>query len=384
MIVENSGQNSQVPRVSLFIGTKAQFIKMIPIARELEVRDIPYRIINTGQHGSITRDLREQYRVAKPEITLGDGRRDVGTVGGGILWMLGNVVKHAGRGRRTRRRLFDDTKGIALVHGDTASTLLSAAIARRAGQKVMHIEAGLRSWRLLHPFPEELVRMVVMRMSDYLIAPSSQAHENLAVMSLKGRTWLVSGNTGMDIVGADLGDKSRDVGEAERPYCVVTIHRMETLYSRARMEVVVDAILEAQQKMPVIFVQHGPTARRLASYGLLERLENAGVRQTGLMEHAGFVHLINGAEFVFTDGGSVQEEATYLGVPCMLMRMATERPDGLGENVVLSEMRPERVSAFIEGYEAFRHPPVDFNKVSPSAEIVDILEEVSQGQGFQG
>lgn len=376
MSVEKSSPISQAPGVSLFIGTKAQFIKMIPIAWELEARRIPYRIVNTGQHGSITRDLREQYRVAQPEIALGKGQRDVGTLGGGVLWAGSNLVRYAGPARRTRRWLFDDRAGVALVHGDTASTLLSASIARRGGQKVMHIEAGLRSWRLLNPFPEELVRILVMRMSHYLIAPSAQAHENLSAMSLAGRCWRVSGNTGLDVVSADLAKGTEVAQVASDPYCVVTIHRMETLYNRSRLEAVVNGVLQAQSRVQVLFVQHAPTARRLAAYGMLERLRAAGVEMLDLMDHAGFVHLLKDAEFIVTDGGSVQEEAGYLGVPCLLMRLATERPDGLEANVVLSEMDPGRIGAFMDDYQRYRRAAVDFDAVRPSAEIVDILESV--------
>jgi UDP-N-acetylglucosamine 2-epimerase len=364
------------PRISLFIGTKAQFIKMIPIAWELDARCIPYRLINTGQHKDISNDLRRQYDISQAEISLGGGSGNVSTLGHGITWLVRNLVRYTIRAARTRRQMFDGTGGIALVHGDTASTLLSAIIAKRAGQEVMHIEAGLRSWRVFHPFPEELVRILVMRMSDYLIAPSEQAYANLVAMSLTDRARKVSGNTGLDIVAADMRRMPERTSIVERPYCVATIHRMETLYKRSSMQVVVDSVLAAHGRVPVVFVQHGPTARRLAAYGMLERLEKAGVRQTGLMDHAGFVHLLSGAEFILTDGGSVQEEASYLGVPCLLMRVATERADGLGENVVLSEMDEGKIRAFIEDHQQYRRKPLDFSKLRPSAEIVDIVESM--------
>jgi len=328
MNAARASDGKAIPRISLFIGTKAQFIKMIPVAWELERRGVPYRLINTGQHESISAGLRKQYAVREPDASLGNKRSDVNTLGRGVAWLAGNLARYGLHGRRTKRELFDNT----------ASTLLSSIIAKRAGQKVMHIEAGLRSWRLLHPFPEELVRILVMRMSDYLIAPSDQAHANLAAMSLAGRCWRVAGNTGMDVVAADLSMKPERPPDLPDSYCVVTIHRMETLYRRSRLDLVVDTVIQAQSRVPVLFVQHAPTARRLAAYGMLDRLEQAGVRMLDLIDHTGFVHLLKNAEFVITDGGSVQEESGYLGTPCLLMRLATERPDGLDGNVVLSEM----------------------------------------------
>lgn len=373
---EKWGNVGCVPRVSLFIGTKAQLIKMIPVAWELDRRGMPYRLINTGQHESISADLRKQYAVREPDSSLGNKRSDVNTLGKGLTWLAGNLAQYGLRGGRTKQKLFDDTAGIVLVHGDTASTLLSSIIAKRAGQKVMHIEAGLRSWRVLNPFPEELVRILVMRMSDYLIAPSAQAHENLAAMSLAGRCWRVAGNTGMDIVAADLCKSPEILPDMPDSYGVVTIHRLETLYQRSRLDMVVDTIIQAHNRAPVLFVQHVPTTRRLAAYGMLDRLRQAGVRMLELLDHTRFVHLLRNAQFVITDGGSVQEESGYLGTPCLLMRLATERPDGLDANVVLSEMDAERIDEFVNNYSRYRRPAVEFDKFSPSGEIVDILESV--------
>ena len=349
---------------------------MIPIAWELEKRGIPYKLIDTGQHESLSSSLREQYGIKQPDYSLGNRRSDVNTLGRGLLWFLVNVAKYALRGQRTKRELFDGLEGVVLVHGDTASTLLSALIAKRAGQKVMHIEAGLRSWRLLNPFPEELVRILVMRMSDYLIAPSQPAHDNLMAMSLRANSWHVGGNTGIDIVAADMQKTGKEPTALTGSYCVVTIHRMETLYSRSRMKLVVDSIVRAQKRIPVLFVQHAPTARRLAKYGMQQDLKKSGVKMLDLMAHADFIHLLKDAEFVMTDGGSVQEEAAYLGVPCLLMRMATERSDGLDANVVLSKMDRTRIESFVNDYRKYKRPRFDFESLRPSAGIVDILDSL--------
>lgn len=374
--MSNGVKGTDTARISLISGTKAQFIKMMPIAWELDERGIPYRIIDTGQHESITTDLRHEYAVRRPDISLVNRGGDVSSLGKGILWLASNLYRYAVTGDRARRTLFGPGPGIALVHGDTASTVLASLIAKRAGEKVMHIEAGLRSWDLFHPFPEELVRIAVMRMSDYLIAPSSQAYQNLCDMSLRGQSWQVGGNTLLDVVAADLKREPGRNPAPAKPYGLVTIHRMETLYNRKRLETVVRAVLRARAKMPVLFVQHPPTAKRLAAYGMHSTLETAGVTLLDLVDHSVFVHLLNGAEFVLTDGGSVQEEASYLGVPCLLMRMATERPDGIDRNVTLSQLDEDRIKVFLEDYRQYRYPPTDFGEVRPSAEIVDILTSI--------
>ena len=357
----------------VFTGTKAQFIKMVPILVELERRGEPYRIIDTGQHAELVEDVIRQYRLRKPELSLAPGKRGVATLTGGVWWMLRLSRILLWSSPRLRRELFADEKAICLVHGDTMSALLSALIAKRAGQQVAHVEAGLRSFDFLNPFPEELVRVLVMRLSDHLFVPSQQAFENTKRMGLSDRAYLLPANTGLDTLVEALQQEPGEFPAVPKPYALATIHRMETLFRKNALLDIVDIVLAAHRHTPVVWVEHPPTVKRLTAYGLDETLAEAGVIRVPLLPHPTFAHLLRGARFVLTDGGSVQEEAYYLGRPCLILRRSTERNEGIGKNAVLSKLDRETAEVFLEDPDRFQREERLAPAGSPSKAIVDFL-----------
>ena len=362
-----------------FWGTKAQFIKMVPVLMELDRRSWKYRIIDTGQHSGLITEIVKEFEVREPDVKLyGNADQGVSTLTQGLRWGLSLAWKYLPRARTVRRNLFGGATGISLVHGDTMSTLLATLIAKRGGQKVAHVEAGLRSWRYLNPFPEELIRVIVMHLADYLFAPSAGAFENLAKMSLSARAYRLSGNTVLDTVAKDLRRTPKSLPELPPRYSLATLHRLETIYQRRRLQWVVKLLLEANQRQPLVFVQHAPTVKRLRAYGLERVLAQAGVRQIPLLDHVSFLHLLKDASFLLTDGGSIQEEASYLGVPCLLLRSAAERTEGLGGNVVLSGLKDDRAQEFLDNFATYRRPKNICNLQSPSVAIADLLADISK------
>jgi UDP-N-acetylglucosamine 2-epimerase len=127
--------------------------------------------------------------------------------------------------------------------------------------------------------------------------------------------------------------------------------------------------------VPVVFVTHPPTQRRLAASGNDTVLLRAGVRLMPLVEHGAFVSLLMNSEFVLTDGGSVQEEAAYTGTPCLVLRETTERDDGLGENAVLGGLDLSRARDFFRRFRDFRRPGRFDRFASPSAAIAEHILE---------
>ena len=371
--------NDQVP-ISIFLGTKAQLIKMAPVMLELDCRQRKYQILDTGQHaGLIFPEIMDQFEVRPPDIRLvGDGQQGVSTLSAGVRWITTLAARYLPSAKFVRRELFNDATGISLVHGDTASTLMATLIARRGGQKVAHVEAGLRSWKWLDPFPEEIVRVWVMRLAHYLFAPSAAAKENLDKMSLAARTYSLPGNTALDTVARDLQRAPVALPELPPSYALATVHRLETIYRRRNLQRVIDIILAANRRHPIVFVQHPPTMHRLRAYGLENTLTAAGVRQVPLLDHVSFLHLLQGAEFVLTDGGSIQEEASYLGLPCLLLRRTAERDEGLGENVLLSDLHVGKATSFLDQFSSYRRPAQLNNFPSPSAALADHLEQIGR------
>jgi UDP-N-acetylglucosamine 2-epimerase (non-hydrolysing) len=255
---------------------------------------------------------------------------------------------------------------ICVVHGDTVTTLVGTLLARRAGVAVAHLEAGLRSGNLLDPFPEELVRIIVMRRSAICFAPTQGDVENLSRMGLGDRTFALSANTSVEATQYSAS-RSETSGPA-----VFTMHRLENLKQKDRLRMWVDAIGTVAQTQPVRVVLHEPTRQALVKHGLLSLLDIATVEVSGLVSHREFVALLASAPFVVVDGGSIQEECAYLGVPTLLWRSETEREHGIGHNVVLSRFDHSVIARFLSDPEPFRRP-ASFPDTTPSAEVLQHL-----------
>jgi UDP-N-acetylglucosamine 2-epimerase (non-hydrolysing) len=159
-------------------------------------------------------------------------------------------------------------------------------------------------------------------------------------------------------------------------FCLVIFHRVENIFLKKRISFVIELIDKISSNIPVVFVQHQATINQLKRFGLWEKLERKkNIYYFKILSHAQFINLLNRSKFVITDGGSIQEEAFYLGKPCLLLRRYTERKEGLGENVILSRFDKEKIDYFL-------NHPLEFirkNRVSKegsaSSVIVDSLKK---------
>lgn len=364
------------PAIDVFIGTKAQYIKTAPLMRLMQARGVPYRLIDSGQHADLTIGLRKELGVKEPDVLLGSGE-SIETLASGIAWLIRYFALALFRPRQMAARFFSPSPGYCVVHGDTSTTLLSLFMAKRAGKKVVHIEAGLRSFNLFRPFPEELIRIICMRYSDLLFAPSAWAHKNLMAMKAKGRARGqaidLGQNTNVEAVAYALGrSEEKSPGQA-RPYCVITIHRLETIFRKARLLFVIDLLERISASRRILFVMHGPTRRVLERNGLLARLEAIeGLEILPLQSHADFLKILDGAEFAITDGGSIQEESHYLNTPCLIMRSETERMEGVESNVCLAGFNADLIDGFLGDLDRYRCGLKTLN-AEPSKIILDTL-----------
>lgn len=256
---------------------------------------------------------------------------------------------------------------MVLVHGDTLSTLVAAIAARRAGRCVGHVESGLRSESIWQPFPEEILRRIVFRLSDVLYCPSSWAATNVAV--LKKNIVITHGNTMIDTVRFALEKIDSRQRARVSDYALVTSHRFENIFNRKRLKKLVELVELLASRQAVRFVLHTPTEHQLRKERLLARLsENPKIEMVPRMPHFEFLTELAGASCVLSDGGSIQEETSYLGVPCFLLRDYTERNEGLGSNAMLGGLSTLRLAEFLENLEAFRKPPA-LTGASPSLAI---------------
>lgn len=334
------------PMIHVCIGTKAQYIKTAPFLKEMDSVGQEYRLIDTGQHAAFSVGLRKELSVREPDIRLG-GRDDVKTIRGAFAWAA-RLLLLIFRRRKLVEHVFGSHSGVCVIHGDTPSTLLAAGMARRAGLAVAHLEAGLRSGSVFNPFPEELIRIIVMRTSQVLFAPSPEARRNLERMNLKGDVVELSANSVVEAFEAAARIP------LSAPRVVITCHRVENLHSRRRLRHLVKIATELSSTHAVVFVMHPATEAALGAQGI-GRLESF-VHVSALVSHGEFLSLLEAAPFVITDGGSVQEECAIIGVPTLLWRKRTERPDGIGRNVVLSGYDGKTIQEFIANHDSYRFP----------------------------
>jgi len=357
---------ADAPMIHVFIGTKAQYIKTAPLLRLMDAEGVTYRLIDSGQHADLSRELRVELGIREPDVVLASGG-DINSVGQAVVWsgrLGGRLVSSS----KLKSEVFDNHDGICVVHGDTPSTLIAALMARRAGLDVAHLEAGLRSHNLTHPFPEELIRIATMRLSRYLFGPDDAAMANLDAMGLSDRAIPTLANSSVEALAFAI----TETPVVSTGPTIATMHRVENLKRKERVRGFVDLLLKIVSAYPVLLVLHGPTRPTLEKSGALAALIEAGVETTDLIAHNEFTKALAAAPLVVTDGGSIQEECALLGVPTLLWRGKTERPDGLGANVVLTDYRSDITESFLADPEIYRREPLSLD-ADPSRIVLDTL-----------
>jgi UDP-N-acetylglucosamine 2-epimerase (non-hydrolysing) len=353
--------------IHVIIGTKAQLIKMAPILKTLKMEGIDYNYISTGQHKATIDDILANFAIKKPDYVLYDGK-DITSVFQMLIWGIKNLFKTV----LHKKVIFkNDKKGIVLVHGDTFSTLLGAVMGKIGGLKVAHVESGLRSFNLFHPFPEEITRLLTFRLSDYMFCPGEWAQNNLVKYNgIKINTQL---NTLYDSLRFALPaiENLTGVEIPNKPYGVVTLHRFENLYNYEAVNRIVSIVESISQQHFLVFILHKPTEIKLKKFKFYAALDNnPNIELRERYDYFKFIKLILEADFVISDGGSNQEECYFLGKPILLLRKATERHEGLSENCVLSRYDPIVIDEFINHIGSYQHELKQLS-FSPSKIIVD-------------
>jgi UDP-N-acetylglucosamine 2-epimerase (non-hydrolysing) len=356
------------PRILILLGTKAQLIKMAPIIQRLQKQNVPFSLLFTGQHRETITELRENYSLRNFDFSFYNGV-DISRPTQFFRWFW--LVWKSAQAQKSQFLRTQPQEQILLVHGDTFSTLLGVILGKLWHVKVGHIEAGLRSHHWMQPFPEEIIRVLVSQLADIAFCPGDWACQNINNRSLKINT---QQNTLWDTVKQAMAHKPK-FPLPTKPYGIVSLHRFETLYHQKQLRQALRIILFANRKTPLYFIAHPATQHRLTKLGwwqVLQRLPN--VHLIPRLDSVNFLHFINQAEFVLTDGGSNQEECSYLGIPTLLLRHTTERQEGLGENVYLSQFDLGRTKKFLGHVTDYRRNPLT-KKISPSEVIVDWLKE---------
>lgn len=354
------------------VGTRAQLIKVAPVVAACEEAGQPVLLLLTGQHKETMSDLVQEFglRCAQEPLLEVSERATVWSLLGWAPRALLALV------RRLRGLAREGGPPRVVVHGDTLSTLIGALAARLSGARVFHLESGLSSGRLFDPFPEELTRRLVFRMTDVALCPGPESAEYMRRRHPRVRTVDTGGNTIEDAVmmAARRPAPPSDAGTA--PYLVASLHRFQNIFDTPRLRFLTETLEALAARYRVHFVLHPATRKRLESTGLMPRLAALpGLHLSPRLGYGDFLRLAAGAECVLTDGGSNQEELAVLGVPTVIMRQATERPDGLGQNAVMEASLGEGLRDYLleGGFRALRRPSRVRAGFGPSAAVARIL-----------
>jgi UDP-N-acetylglucosamine 2-epimerase (non-hydrolysing) len=334
--------------VHLIAAARPNFMKIAPLyhalARQHWCRPA---IVHTGQHydpnmsDAFFRDL----RMPQPHFHLEVGSGTHAEQTGGVMVAYEKVA------------VAEKPDWIVVV-GDVNSTAACAMVGTKLWIPVIHLEAGLRSGD--RRMPEEINRLVTDAICDVLWTPSPDANENLEREGVPASKIDLVGNIMIDsfemMRGAIEADGTREaMGLKADAYAVVTLHRPSNVDRRESLGPLVEQLLDVSGRLPLVFAVHPRTRKKLDEFGLLARLQAAGAGRIVLTEPLGyiqFMNLVRTARAVITDSGGVQEESTYLGIPCLTLRENTERPITVTEGsnrLVRPEQLAEQVGEVLAG-----------------------------------
>jgi UDP-N-acetylglucosamine 2-epimerase (non-hydrolysing) len=314
------------------LGARPNFVKMAPVIACLRKRlpEVRHVIVHTGQHYDriMSSVFIEELGLPPPDHVL--------SVGSGT-----HAVQTARVMERIEPVLESERPDLVIVPGDVNSTLAVALVAVKLGVPLAHLEAGLRSFD--RTMPEEINRIVADEFSDWLFIHSDEARDNLRAEGIPTDRIHFVGNTMIDSLVAMQGtfrelDTSGKLGLKKGEYLLVTLHR-PSLVDRPLLAEVLVMLEVVARELPVVFPAHPRTQKMMSAIGghpLIKVLDPVGYLE--------FLSLEGDAAAVLTDSGGVQEETTYLGVPCFTLRDNTERPVTIraGTNTLLG-LDPDRV-----------------------------------------
>ena len=307
--------------IASVVGARPNFMKLAPLNRVLHDRGVTHTVVHTGQHydRKMSDTFFDDLRIPEPHVNLGVGSASHAQQTARIMEAFEPVC-------------LERQPDVVLVYGDVNSTIAAALVAAKLGITVGHVEAGLRSgdWTM----PEEINRVVTDRLSDLLFTPSRDGTENLRSEGVPDDRIHFVGNIMIDsleyvLPRAKALPTLSELALERHEYVVVTLHRPSNVDVRANLVTLLEALETIAEEVPVIFPVHPRTAARMEEFGI--HPSATGLRLLDPVGYMQMLSLVEGAGLVLTDSGGLQEETTYLGVPCLTVRENTERPITLAE-----------------------------------------------------
>jgi len=377
--------DSSAVRCDIIVGTRPEAIKLAPVIKALRESgdDFLVRVVTSGQHGEICRSALAAFGLTA------DGALDNEPISGSLADTAANLLRAFGR------RFADSRPDLILVQGDTTTAMAAALAGFYAQVPVAHVEAGLRSGDLAHPFPEEANRQIIDAVSEILLPPTPQAQSNLHRAGFAVEKCPVTGNTVIDALQLLCATHppildGTGVEEAEldgRRLILVTTHRRESWGDD--LEAICSAIREIARRRTTIIVALPVHPNRNVQRPVRQLLGgHPQIRLLPPLDYVPFLALMRRAYLILTDSGGIQEEAPSLGVPVLVLRKATERPEaaeaglariiGTDRNAIVAH-----VEELLEDDQAYRQMTTAINPYGDglaSERIVEVLRNWRAGR----
>jgi UDP-N-acetylglucosamine 2-epimerase (non-hydrolysing) len=315
------------------VGARPNFMKVSPVHAALSARpDVSQIVVHTGQHYDerMSDVFFRELGLPSPDVNLQVGSGSHAAQTGQIMMRFEEVA-------------LQQRPDLVLVYGDVNSTVAAALVCAKCRIRVGHVEAGLRSFD--RTMPEEINRLVTDQIADLLFTPSADADENLRREGVAPERVHLVGNVMIDTLvrllpAAGASAIRTTLGLQPKSYGVVTLHRPSNVDDLDLLASIVRTLSAIGRDLPLVFPVHPRTRRQMESIVAGERSPN--IRLVDPLSYLEFLALQRQATLVITDSGGIQEETTYLGVPCLVMRDNTERPvvTTLGTSILVGRDLP--------------------------------------------
>ena len=307
------------------VGARPNFIKAAPVVEALaRYSRVEQIFVHTGQHydAAMSGVFFQELGMPRPDVNLEVGSGSHAQQTSAIMGRFESVV-------------LDHKPDLVVVYGDVNSTVAAALVCAKLLVPVAHVEAGLRSFD--RTMPEEINRLLTDQIADLLFTPSADGNENLLREGIEPKKIHLVGNVMIDSLVKLLPKARRPaIDGLSAHYALVTLHRPSNVDDPQVLMEILDALNDIGKDLPVVFPVHPRTRQRSTELGLTSHC-NGGVRFLEPLSYLEFLWALQRASVVITDSGGIQEETTFLGIPCLTLRENTERPVTvtLGTNLLI-------------------------------------------------
>ena len=347
------------------VGARPNFMKVAPLHRAIKnLAGWTSKIVHTGQHfdAKMSDIFFTQLELPKPDFFLGIGGGSHTEVTAKIMLAFEKIVE-------------SEKPDLIIVVGDVTSTLACTLVAIKMGIPLAHVEAGLRSGD--RTMPEEINRILTDSVANYLFVTEQSGLDHLKREGVPDEKVFFTGNVMIDslvryqekaksssileelgLQPSDLENRRDTSGLHETDYIVMTMHRPANVDTETGLKAILELIELSTAKTKVVFPIHPRTRSNMAKFGLEDTLtQNKNLILTEPLGYLEFIQLMTHSKAILTDSGGIQEETTYLGIPCLTFRDSTERPITvtLGTNQLLAELNPKITFAALEEILAGHH-----------------------------